>query len=83
MQSERFKVGGMTCVGCAGKVTNALRCVDGVHDLNVSLADGEVAVQFDEKKTSLTFLKAVVASTGYGVVPVDVIYHPVRSEVCG
>ena len=83
MQSERFKVGGMTCVGCVGKVTDALRCVDGVHDLDVSLAEGEVVVRFDERKTSLTLLKAIVASVGYGVVPVDVIYHPVRSEVCG
>jgi len=83
MQIERFKVSGMTCGGCTGKVTKALKSVAGVGDVNVSLADGEVIVQFEEQKTSLALLKSVVAETGYGVIPAGVADGPARRGCCG
>ena len=66
MQTEHLKVTGMTCGGCISNVTNALRAIAGVGDVNVSLAAGEATVQFDERRTSPDRLKSAVQDAGYG-----------------
>jgi len=67
MQTERLKVTGMTCGGCTGKVTHALKAIPGVDAVNVSLPAGEATVNYDEKVTSSDELKAAVKGAGYGV----------------
>ncbi|WP_247869808.1 heavy-metal-associated domain-containing protein [Herbaspirillum sp. ST 5-3] len=52
MQTETLKVTGMTCGGCASKVTNALKSVTGVSDVDLSLSEGLARVQFNEHQTS-------------------------------
>ena len=52
MQTEHFKVTGMTCSGCISNVTHALQAVSGVGDVSVSLSAGEATVQYDELQTS-------------------------------
>jgi len=67
MQTELLNVTGMTCGGCTSNVTNALRAIDGVDAVNVSLASGEATVQFDERVTSRDQLQSAVQRAGYGV----------------
>ena len=67
MQTEHLKVTGMTCGGCTSNVTNALKAINGVGDVNVSLAAGEATVQYDERLTSPDRLKSAVKGAGYGV----------------
>lgn len=67
MQTEQLKVTGMTCGGCSSKVTNALKAVNGVDDVKVSLATGQATVQYNEKFTSPEQLKSAVTAAGYGV----------------
>lgn len=67
MQTEIMKVAGMTCGGCVSKVTNALKTIAGVADVNVSLSEGEVRVQFDESRTSPQQLRSAVEGAGYGM----------------
>jgi len=67
MQTEHLKVSGMTCGGCTSNVTNALKAIAGVGDVNVSLASGEATVQYDERLTSPDRLKSAVKGAGYGV----------------
>ena len=67
MQTELLNVTGMTCGGCTGSVTNALKAVAGVGDVKVSLATGEATVQYDERRTSPEQLKSAVTGAGYGV----------------
>ena len=67
MQTETIKVTGMTCGGCTSAVTRALVAVDGVHNVNVSLAGGEAKVDFEENITSIDKLKLAVEESGYGV----------------
>jgi copper chaperone len=67
MQTEHLKVTGMTCGGCTSNVTNALKAIAGVGDVDVSLAAGEATVQYDERKTSPDQLKSAVKGAGYGV----------------
>ncbi|MEK6211991.1 MAG: heavy-metal-associated domain-containing protein [Pseudomonadota bacterium] len=67
MQTELFKVTGMTCGGCTSKVTHALKAVSGVSDVKVSLSADEATVQYDERLTSPEQLKSAVQRAGYGV----------------
>lgn len=67
MQTEQLIVTGMTCGGCSSKVTNALKAVDGVDDVIVSLATGEVRVQYDEKLASPKQLQSAVIEAGYAL----------------
>lgn len=67
MQTEFLKVTGMTCGGCISKVTHALKAINGVGDVKVSLSASEATVQFDEHLTSPDQLKSAVKGAGYGV----------------
>ena len=57
MQTEHLKVTGMTCSGCTSKVEKALKRINGVSDVNVSLDAGEATVKFDDRLTSSEQLK--------------------------
>jgi copper chaperone len=67
MQTEHMTVTGMSCGGCASKVTAALNAVAGVQDAQLSLSGGDATIKYDEKLTSPSQLKAAVLSAGYGV----------------
>ena len=67
MQTERLNVTGMTCGGCISKVSQSLKAVAGVNDVDVSLATGEVNVQFDDRLATLEQLKSAVQRAGYGI----------------
>ena len=67
MQTELLNVTGMTCGACTGSVTNALKAVVGVGDVNVSLATGEATVQYNERLTSSAQLTLAVTAAGFGV----------------
>jgi copper chaperone len=67
MRAETLKVDGMTCGGCVNAVTKALKAVDGVRDIVVTLEPGEARIEFDERATSLEQLNAAVQEAGYQV----------------
>ena len=67
MQTEIVRVTGMTCGGCVSNVTQALKAVSGVGEVDVSLSAGEATVKFDERLTSREKLKSAVKGAGYGV----------------
>lgn len=67
MHTETFKVTGMTFSGCTSKVAHALNEISGVHDVEVSLSSGEVAVRYDEHVTALDKLKTAVQGVGFDV----------------
>lgn len=65
MRTETLKVAGMTCGGCVGSVTKALKAVDGVTAVAVSLQSGEARVEFNEEATSPERLRAAIQRAGY------------------
>lgn len=77
MQTETIKVTGMTCGGCSSSVTKALKAINGVDDVIVSLATGQATVQYDETLTSPEQLKSAIKDAGYGV---DVSNTPQQSS---
>ncbi len=83
MQTELFKVSGMTCGGCVSNVTHALQAVTGVGDVKVSLTAGEAEVQFDGGLTSPEQLKLAVKGAGYGVDSAHTVKEPKGKGCCG
>lgn len=67
MKTELLIVTGMTCGGCVNSLTRALKAVNGVHEVHVTLATGETSVQYDEQTTSPEQIKSAVVDAGYGV----------------
>ena len=82
MQTELLKVTGMTCGGCTSKVTRALKVINGVSDVKVSLSAGEATVQYDERLTSPDHLKSAVKGAGYGVDPANISHKPQGKGGC-
>jgi len=82
MQTEILKIAGMSCGGCTSKVTDALKAVSGVGEVNVSLSAGEAAVQYDEQLTSPEQLKVAVKGAGYGVDATDAAQKPQGKGGC-
>ncbi len=60
-----IRVGGMTCGGCARRVEAALRAVEGVEAVSVSLREGEVRVAHDASVASEAALREKLQSAGY------------------
>lgn len=84
MQTKILKVSGMTCGGCTSNVTRALKAINGVGDVNVSLAAGEATVQYDERLTSSDQLKSAVKGAGYGVDSTHAAHsHQSKGGCCG
>ena len=71
MQTETLKVTGMTCDGCTSKVAHALNAIKGVHEVVVSLPEGQAAVRYNEHMTTPDQLKSAVKVAGYGVNAAD------------
>lgn len=82
MQTELLKITGMTCGGCTNTVTQALKAVDGVNEVEVSLSSGEATVQFDERLTTPDQLKSAVIVAGYGVDNANTSQKP-EGKGCG
>ncbi|MEO3875760.1 heavy metal-associated domain-containing protein [Nonomuraea sp. B12E4] len=68
MSASTYKVSGMTCSGCAGKVTAEIRKVAGVSSVDVDLATGQVTVTSDGPLDDEQ-IRNVVEEVGYEVVP--------------
>ncbi|MFD1147311.1 heavy-metal-associated domain-containing protein [Saccharothrix hoggarensis] len=60
-----FVVQGMTCGGCATKVTNAVQGVAGVTDVAVDITAGTLSVTGSADEAAIT---AAVEGAGYAVV---------------
>ncbi len=60
MQTSYLTVTGMKGVECMSKVTEVLNSLPGVGDVEVSLADGEVTIHFNERRMSVAHLTSAV-----------------------
>ena len=61
---KRFKVNGMTCAACQAHVDKAVRKVDGVSEVSVSLLTNTMDVEFDDEKR-IDEINTAVKNAGY------------------
>jgi copper chaperone len=67
MTTTTYQVNGMTCGHCVSAVTEELRKIDGVSDVEVDLASGNVVVSSDVPVADEA-VRAAVDEAGYEVV---------------
>ncbi len=67
MEKTIIGVNGMTCNHCKMSVENALKRLDGVNSVEVSLENKNVTVEFDNSKIGLDALKEAIDDTGFDV----------------
>ena len=63
---KKYEVTGMMCAACQAHVEKAVKGVDGVNFVNVSLLGKNMVVDFDEAKTSDETIIGAVCKAGYG-----------------
>ncbi|MDI6600535.1 MAG: copper chaperone CopZ [Thermoanaerobacteraceae bacterium] len=68
MKKITVNVKGMTCNHCKMHVENAIKSLNGVSDVKVSLEEGKADITYDPAKVTLDDIKAVVDDAGYEVV---------------
>jgi copper chaperone len=66
--ASTYTVNGMTCGHCVQAVTNEVSKLDGVTDVDVDLASGQVTVESDRPIVDDAFA-AAVDEAGYTVAP--------------
>ncbi|GGB76163.1 copper chaperone CopZ [Staphylococcus nepalensis] len=65
MTTETIKVEGMSCDHCKHAVESALTNLDGVSTADVNLDGGNVKVDYDDNKVSMTNMKEAIEDQGY------------------
>lgn len=68
MKTAKLSVEGMSCSHCQNAVTKAIKAVKGVTSVEVSLAEKNAVVTFDEAAASVAGIKAAIEEEGYSVV---------------
>ncbi|MBB3392374.1 Cd2+/Zn2+-exporting ATPase [Rhizobium sp. BK275] len=64
----RYRVGGMDCAACATKIDTAVRRMDGVEDVSVSVTAGTMTVRHNGS-SDLKAIEKKVTGLGYSVAP--------------
>ena len=64
MASATLRVSGVRCERCIGRLAGALRGQEGIEYANANLM-GEVALEWDDKKTSKDEIVAALARSGF------------------
>ena len=67
-KTATIRVEGMKCNKCSASVIKALKAVDGVQKVEVSLAKGIAVVEYDDQKVTEARLREVINSTGFKAV---------------
>ncbi|PZV13380.1 MAG: cation-transporting ATPase PacS [Pseudanabaena sp.] len=71
MSKVTLNLRGMHCASCANSIQSATRSISGVVSSNVNFATEEVAVEFDEKKTSTSAIQKIIKDIGYEAILPD------------
>jgi Cd2+/Zn2+-exporting ATPase len=67
---SRYRVSGMDCASCAAKIETAVRRIEGVEDVSVSVAGGSLTVTHSDVVPKDAIVRQV-SRLGYGVRPAE------------
>ncbi|MBP9185363.1 MAG: copper-translocating P-type ATPase [Fuscovulum sp.] len=79
-ETARFRLEGMTCASCVGRVERALKAVPGVTEASANFGTGEAMVRFHAPATRAEMAQAL-ARVGYPAVP-EVVTLAVEGMTC-
>ncbi len=67
MEKSTLKIEGMTCEHCVGSVTKALKNLEGVSSVSVTLEGKNAKVEYDAEKVSLLDITKAIEGDGFEV----------------
>lgn len=67
MGQQTLSVEGMSCGHCVETVTKAVKAVQGVKEVSVSLEDKQVSVDYEEREGALNEISAAITEAGFQV----------------
>ncbi|RVC23545.1 heavy metal translocating P-type ATPase, partial [Mesorhizobium sp. M7A.F.Ca.AU.002.02.1.1] len=79
IRQTRFKIGGMDCASCATKIDTAVRRLDGVADVSVSVTGASMTVSHGGALPEGRVLQQV-ARLGYGIVRAEAHVSPMSDK---
>lgn len=68
IKTHTYKVEGMTCAVCAGRVEKVTKKIEGVQDSIVNLATEKLIITIDEDVVSYSDIKSAVEKAGYKLI---------------
>ena len=68
METKNLQISGMTCGGCVRSVTNVLKAVPGVEQVDVSLEKACATVKFDPAQAGTPQFKEAIEDAGFELV---------------
>ncbi len=71
MRTRTFRVGGMTCAACVGRVEGAVGGLDGVESVTANIGSSTATVVYDEDRTDEDIIAAAITGAGYQVISDD------------
>jgi copper chaperone CopZ len=69
METITIGIKGMTCGGCVASVQRALKQLDGVDKVDVSLAQQRATVDYVPGRVDTASLRSAIEGAGFEVVP--------------
>ncbi|ENN88167.1 Lead, cadmium, zinc and mercury-transporting ATPase [Rhizobium freirei PRF 81] len=87
-QQSRYRVEGMDCASCAAKIDTAVRRLQGVEDVSVSVTAGTMTVKHQGDEALAPAIAKRVTGLGYKVIPLPQSSAPIaktedESHACG
>src|SRR3546814_20648452 len=79
-QPLRYRVAGMDCPSCVGKIETALRRLPGIDDVSLNYHSQTLRLRLVEATTSRGKLEGTIRSLGYGVELADHFGHVTGRE---
>jgi len=67
MRREVIKTTGMSCGHCVMRATKALKALDGVSEVSVDLASGNITVDYEGGAITRSSLEEAIRKAGYQV----------------
>jgi Cu+-exporting ATPase len=71
METQTFKLHGMSCAACASRIEKAIDAVPGVETCSVNFGAEQAAVTYDTHNVTLEDIQEAVRSAGYSAQPMQ------------
>ena len=71
MKTRVFRIGGMSCAACSGRIEKAIDGVPGVESVNANFGNNTATVTYDGTASSDELIRRAVESAGYTLISDD------------
>ena len=70
-KSVNFKVNGMHCGGCAGKIKKSIEALNIEHVIDIKVESAQVNIKYNSEQGTIAALKDSIARAGFQVESVE------------